>query len=167
MTLAKLQLKPLTCSQTPSIVELDIECLGGLWTGEGYEREIASPNSTLLVLSLSTTPSNDRAKILGVGCLWAILEEAHITILAIKPDYQGRSLGQLLLYSLLQDAVSRSLERATLEVGEENRVALSLYEKFGGGIAGRRKGYYQNGQNALILWRGGLSTPQFQQDLVM
>lgn len=98
--------------------------------------------------------------------MWAILEEAHITILAVKPHYQGRSLGQLLLYHLLTDAVSRSLERATLEVKEKNTVAISLYKKFGF-IVGRRKGYYQNGQDALILWRGGLNTPQFQQDLGM
>jgi len=161
----KLQLKPLAPEQLSSVLEIDRECLGGLWTLDGYQREIASPNSTLLVLSLIRA-SDPKEKILGFGCLWAVLEFAHITILAIKPHYQGRGLGQLLLYSLLQDAVSRSLERVTLEVRSSNQVALSLYEKFGFKIAGRRKKYYQNGEDALILWRGGLHLPQFQQDSI-
>ncbi len=161
----KLQLKPLAPEQLSSVLEIDRECLGGLWTLDGYQREIASPNSTLLVLSLIRA-SDPKEKILGFGCLWAVLEEAHITILAIKPHYQSRGLGQLLLYSLLQDAVSRSLERVTLEVRSSNQVAISLYQKFGFKIAGRRKNYYQNGEDALILWRGGLHRPQFQQDSI-
>ena len=165
MTLSKLELQPLAPEQLSSVLEIDRECLGGLWTLDGYFREIASPNSTLLVLSL-IRESEEQEKILGFGCLWAILEEAHITILAIKPHYQGQGLGQLLLYSLLQDAVSRSLERVTLEVRASNQVALSLYKKFDFKIAGRRKSYYKNGEDALILWRGGLHLPQFQQDLI-
>jgi len=99
VTKALLQLKPLTCSQIPSIVDLDKLCFGGIWTREGYEREITSPNSTLLVLSLSTTGSNDR-EILGFGCLWAILEEAHITILAVKPHASWSIPGTIITLSL-------------------------------------------------------------------
>lgn len=164
MTLSKLILKSLSEEQLTQIVELDAICLGGLWTLDGYRRELESPNSTLLALSLPTEPE----KIIGMGCFWAILEEAHVTILAVHPDYQGRGLGQLLLYYLLKDAVRRKLERSTLEVRESNTVALNLYQKFGFKIAGKRKGYYQKtGEDALILWRGDLAKPQFDRDLAM
>ncbi|MBR8828477.1 MAG: ribosomal protein S18-alanine N-acetyltransferase [Gomphosphaeria aponina SAG 52.96 = DSM 107014] len=161
----KITVKPLTAEQLPQVVALDNLCLGGLWSLEGYQRELASPNSTMLVLSVPTlTPPKE--KIIGLGCLWAILEEAHITILVVHPDYQGQGWGKLLLSSLLQNARERQLERATLEVREGNEVALSLYQKFGFKIAGKRRGYYEKtGEDALILWRGDLAQPTILESL--
>jgi [ribosomal protein S18]-alanine N-acetyltransferase len=98
--------------------------------------------------------------LLGVGCLWAILEEAHITTLAIEPSYQGHKLGQLLLSQLLLSARQRGLTHATLEVRVSNERALKLYQKFGFKSAGERKRYYANGENALILWRSGLQSDE-------
>ncbi|MDJ0727397.1 MAG: ribosomal protein S18-alanine N-acetyltransferase [Prochloraceae cyanobacterium] len=166
MTLLELKLEPLLPEQLLEVVELDRICLGGLWSLDGYQRELDSPNSTLLVISIATGKKSH--SILGMGCFWAILEEAHITIVAVHPDYQGQGFGQLLLYSLLKDAVSRKLERATLEVRAANQPALSLYKKFGFQVAGRRKGYYQKtGEDALILWRGDLQKPKFTADLTL
>lgn len=169
----KLLLKPPHSDLLPQIVELDKTCLGGLWTLEGYQRELESSNSSFFILSIplpSQTDSytNSQEKLIGCGCFWTILEEAHITLLGIHPDYQGQGLGQLLLYTLLKDAVERKLERATLEVRISNEVALSLYEKFGFKIAGKRKKYYQKtGEDALILWRGDLQKPTFTEDLLL
>ena len=86
--------------------------------------------------------------------------------MAIHPDYQSQGFGQALLYALLKSAYQRKLEWATLEVRSSNLVAISLYQKFGFQEAGRRRGYYQDsGEDALILWRGGLQKPEFKQDL--
>ncbi len=148
-------------SDLDELVALDQSCLGGLWTKQGYQRELMSSNSHFWVLSLDLTET-----IIGCGCFWAILEEAHITLLMIDPHYQGQGLGQLLLYGLLRDAVNRNLERATLEVRVSNQPALCLYQKFGFEVAGQRKGYYKKtGEDALVLWRSGLDYPQFQQQL--
>lgn len=186
-----LELKPLTAEQLNAAVELDQLCFGGLWTRSGYERELDSPSSQLLVLetrraskdsgnpgqtSEVLTQSSQWAdfqaapttqnSLLGLGCFWAILEEAHITILAVHPDYQRQGLGQLLLYALLRDAKRRQLEWATLEVKPSNQAALSLYKKFGFTEAGRRRAYYKDtGEDALILWRGGLQAPEFEEAL--
>lgn len=168
MLLTRVRLHPLKEKQLNQVVELDQLSLGGLWTLEGYRRELSSPNSCLLALSMVNNAqiSSVKEKIIGCGCFWQILEEAHITLLAIHPDYQGQGLGKLLLYSLLEDAVKRKLERATLEVRESNQVALSLYKKFGFRIAGRRKKYYPDTEeDALVLWRGDLHHPRFQQEL--
>jgi ribosomal-protein-alanine N-acetyltransferase len=196
MSLIEIKLKPPQTEQLIQVVNLDKLCLGGLWSLEGYQRELSSPNSSLIILSIPTQSesedkqhkesqaalssqswfsSQDRQalcaitpdeQIIGCGCFWAILEEAHITLLMIHPDYQGQGLGQLLLYGLLKDALKRKLERATLEVRVFNEVAIYLYKKFGFAVAGRRKGYYQTtGEDALILWRGDLHQPEFAQEL--
>jgi [ribosomal protein S18]-alanine N-acetyltransferase len=158
MALEKIYLKRPDSEHLPGIVDLDRSSLGGIWTLDGYQRELESPNSHLLILSLPTEPE----RIIGCGCFWAILEEAHITLLAIDPDYQGRGLGKLLLSELLAEAVQRELERATLEVRVSNSVAIALYERFGFQTAGRRKNYYpQTGEDALILWRGDLQQTHF------
>jgi len=151
MTLTQIELKPLQQKQLEEVIELDQLCFGGLWSLEGYQREIESPNSTL---SIITTHINSQEKIIGLGCFWAILEEAHLTILAIHPDFQRQGLGQMLLNHLLEEAIKKGLERATLEVSEHNQTALNLYKKFGFTVAGRRKKYYQaTGADALILWK--------------
>ncbi len=186
-----LKLNPLSVEQLSAAVELDRLCFGGLWTRDGYQRELESPNSQLLALetvagdipsscpnqlsdgltpnsvnsTLITTPTPPNI-LLGLGCFWSILEEAHITILAVHPDYQGQRLGQLLLYALLRKARSLNLEWATLEVKPSNQAALSLYHKFGFTEAGRRRNYYQDtGEDALILWRGSLLKPEFEETL--
>ncbi|MGF1482492.1 MAG: ribosomal protein S18-alanine N-acetyltransferase [Cyanophyceae cyanobacterium] len=157
-----MKLKQLQTEQLEQVVQLDQLCLGGLWSLAGYQREIDSPNSVLLGILASADAAET---LIGMGCFWAILEEAHITLLAIHPHYQRKGLGNLLLCSLLKVAVERQLERATLEVRPSNQAALSLYQKWKFKIAGRRKNYYQHGEDALILWRGNLGQPEFEQDL--
>ena len=157
-----LELKRLSREHLNAVVELDQLCFGGLWTLSGYQRELDSPNSDLLGLFVPAGPHF----LVGIGCFWAILDEAHITILAVHPQYQRQGLGQALLYSLLTLATDCGLERATLEVGASNSAAVSLYQKYGFITAGRRRGYYKNtGEDALILWRGGRQHPEFTQTL--
>ncbi len=193
-----LELRSLTTAQIPAALELDQHALGGLWSWDGYQREIDSPNSDLLVFVGQETegprplvishsllakdkgqrteeePASQHPKsqiqnlpfLLALGCSWAIAGEAHITLLAVDPHYQQQGLGQAMLYALLLAAYQRQLERATLEVRVSNQAALTLYTKFGFREAGRRKRDYQDtGEDALVLWRGGLHHPQFPQEL--
>lgn len=195
-----LNLKPLTSDLLPAVVELDKACFGGLWTLEGYRRELHSPNSDVLVLlpdsdnlrqsgvqservddiqKISPRPpvpasphqytpgsGSPPPSIFGLGCLWAILDEAHITIVAVHPDYRRQGFGQVLLLFLLSLAKQRELKRATLEVRVSNQAGLSLYEKFGFQVAGRRRGYYQDtDEDALILWLGGIQHPEFEKKI--
>ena len=173
-----LQIKHLAAEHLNSAVELDRLCFGGLWSIEGYRRELDSPNSDLLGLwtgeieenetSTGASPLEIPRTFIGIGCLWAILEEAHIIMLAIHPEFQGRGFGQALLWALLKSACDRQLERATLEVRESNLAAVSLYKKFGFKEAGRRKRYYEDtGEDAAVMWRSGLEKPEFQEYLAV
>ncbi|WP_346292521.1 ribosomal protein S18-alanine N-acetyltransferase [Sphaerothrix gracilis] len=158
-----LQLDSLTETDLPQVLELDQRCFGGFWTLAGYRRELASSNSEFVILRLpeaviAPTPSPN---LIGIGCFWRILEEAHITLLGIDPAYQQQSLGALLLGALLQQARQQEMERATLEVRASNQAAQHLYWKFGFQAVGRRRHYYPDGEDGLILWRNGLNQPDF------
>ncbi|MFM7425234.1 MAG: ribosomal protein S18-alanine N-acetyltransferase [Elainella sp.] len=184
-----LLLQPLPHSDLAAAVDLDCRCLGGLWTENGYQREIDSPNSDLFGLYLQshqflqshqslqsqpaleqpnqqlalTRPGQESSILIGLACVWAILNEAHITLLAVDGHYRGQGLGQTLLYALLASAQQRQMEWATLEVRVSNQPAILLYQKFGFEQVGQRPGYYQDtGEAALILWRKGLQKPSFQ-----
>ena len=162
MISSDLKNQSLTTDNLTELLELDKACFDGLWTMEGYLRELESPNSHFLGLF---SPFN-HSELLGMGCFWSILEEAHITILAVHPQYHGQGLGKALLYSLLQTAADLGLERATLEVRDSNYVAISLYQKFGFKTAGKRRGYYKdNNEDALILWLSELQQPHFFKNL--
>ncbi|MEM7578952.1 MAG: ribosomal protein S18-alanine N-acetyltransferase [Cyanobacteria bacterium P01_A01_bin.80] len=162
MDIFELKIQSLSHQHLSAILELDKACFRGLWSKAGYQRELDSPNSEIQGLFSQKTGD----KLLGMGCFWSILEEAHITILAIDAQYHRQGMGTALLYSLIKTARENNLERATLEVRASNLGAISLYEKFGFKTAGRRRRYYKdNGEDALILWLGGIHKPEFAETL--
>ncbi len=154
-----LHLTPLQLEDVDAALALDQAVLGGLWQRGGYEREIESDASDLLALRVD-------AELIGIGCLWAILEEAHITTLAIAPAWQRQGLGRWLLLNLLAAAQVRQLEWATLEVRASNAAAIALYSQLGFSEVGRRKRYYHNPEeDALILWLKRLSSEPIREQL--
>jgi [ribosomal protein S18]-alanine N-acetyltransferase len=149
--------KSISVAEVEAIVSLDRLCFGGLWSIDSYRRELVNENSHFLAVRVDRTQEPETEGIIGFGCFWSILDEAHITLLGIHPQYQGRGLGQLLLCSLLDRAREIEMARATLEVRHSNQGAIHLYEKYGFQIAGRRKKYYQDPEeDGVIMWRGGL-----------
>jgi ribosomal-protein-alanine N-acetyltransferase len=128
-----------------------------MWSLDGYRREWESAKGFLLGL-------RDNDGLRGVGAFWQILEEAHITLLMVHPQYRGRGWGRLLLLALLAEARRRQLERATLEVRASNQVARDLYFSLGFRLAGTRKNYYDDpAEDAQILWLNGLQTPIWER----
>jgi len=163
-----------TPDHIPAMVDFDQRVLGGLWSADGYQREMDSPNSCLRVISSSPLGATSAGtghsasaepELWGLGCYWAILDEAHITLLGILPTHQRQGLGRWLLLHLLEDAWKRSMSRATLEVRISNQRAIDLYESLGFTALGTRKRYYDDGEDALILWQNALKTAAFQENL--
>jgi len=98
--------------------------------------------------------------IVGFAGIWVMLDEAHLTNIAVRRDYQRRGIGELLLLSTLE--LARELEASfmTLEVRVSNTVAQSLYRKFGFTEAGVRPHYYlDNREDALLM-----STPSLNSE---
>ena len=91
---------------------------------------------------------------MGYAGMWIILDEGHITNIAVDPTYRRQGIGQGLLDELTKLAVERGAIAMTLEVRVSNAEAQSLYTKLGFVPRGIRKGYYQdNKEDALIMWR--------------
>lgn len=124
---------------------LDGRSLGGLWSRGQWRTELVDPQRPGLGLWSG-------GGLQAMACGWRILEELHITLVAVDPDLRRRGLGLLVLKALLAEAAAAGAERATLEVAAGNTAARALYQRLGFREAGRRPGYYRNGEDALILW---------------
>lgn len=124
---------------------LDGRSLGGLWSRGQWSTELADPQRPGLGLWAD-------GQLQAMACGWRILEELHITLVAVDPDRRRRGLGLRVLSALLAEAGAHGAERATLEVAAGNAAALALYRRLGFRQAGHRPGYYRNGEDALILW---------------
>ncbi len=96
------------------------------------------------------------------GC-WQILEEAHITNIAVSPDFRRRRIGEALLTAIIKSCYKEKIKYLTLEVRVSNEPAIKLYEKYGFKSLGIRKGYYQdNNEDALIMWTENIFYDKFK-----
>jgi ribosomal-protein-alanine N-acetyltransferase len=99
----------------------------------------------------------------GYAGLWLMVDEAHVTTIAVRPQFRGRGFGELLLVSLAEVAMEIGARWLTLEVRVSNEVAQRLYRKYGFRPAGVRQKYYSDNQeDALIMWTDELSSAAFQ-----
>jgi ribosomal-protein-alanine N-acetyltransferase len=137
------------------------------WSRRAFEYEIQrNPMSHFLVIRARGQPMTPtcHTPLLGYGGFWLIIDEGHVCTLAVKPEWRGRGLGELLLSNLIDRALAVEARTMTLEVRSSNTVAQSLYRKYGFAAAGVRKGYYaDNGEDALIMTTECLTTAGYQR----
>ena len=96
-------------------------------------------------------PDPDRP-VVGYSGFWYILDEAHVSTIAVHPDWRGRSVGEHLFVGMLEHALDLGAVTATLEVRVTNERAQNLYRKYFFEVVGRRRRYYRdNGEDALLM----------------
>jgi ribosomal-protein-alanine N-acetyltransferase len=139
-------------------------------TSAGSETGLLGRLSRLLRGPIEPTPSPaleaELRSIVGYAGLWLMTDEAHITTIAIDPDFQGNGLGELLLVALIDRAKSIGARWLTLEVRVTNEVAQRLYEKYTFKEMGVRRRYYSdNNEDALVMWTDPIDSDVFQETL--
>lgn len=131
---------------------LDRLALGGLWSAEQWHRELTEVRRPVVGLR------EEGGRLMALASGWLVVDELHITAVAVHPDDRRLGLGRRVMTALLNLALEAGAERATLEVSSANLAARALYGSLGFEQAGVRRGYYRNGDDALIQWKN-LNTP--------
>lgn len=90
----------------------------------------------------------------GMVLLRVVADEAEILTIAVRPEARRLGVGRILLEAGLLAAQTLGAGAMFLEVAPSNRAARALYQRLGFVAAGRRRGYYPNGDDALVLRRG-------------
>lgn len=116
------------------------------WGKSSYIQELSNPVAKYFVAKADD-------KIVGFIGTWMILDESHITNIAVHPNYRKQGIASMLLKELLNHCKNQGCVAYTLEVRSGNKAARSLYEKHNFKQDGIRKGYYEdNKEDAILMW---------------
>jgi ribosomal-protein-alanine N-acetyltransferase len=91
--------------------------------------------------------------------------DAHVMTIAVRPERRRQGLGTQVMVALFDAALERSARNLTLEVRASNHGAATLYERFGFAAAGRRPRYYQDEEDAIIMWALDVDRPEARRRL--
>tara|TARA_B100000965_G_scaffold70471_1_gene55641 strand:- start:442 stop:906 length:465 start_codon:yes stop_codon:yes gene_type:complete len=129
-----------------SCLDLDQKSLKGLWTKSQWEKELSHPKRICLGgIDLETQ------KLLGLCTAWIVMDELHITSIAVDPTYQRRGLGKSLISDLIKRSSSVQTNHIHLEVKETNAPAKAFYKSMGFKIQGNRPNFYKDGSDAILF----------------
>jgi ribosomal-protein-alanine N-acetyltransferase len=142
---ADIQFEPLKEENINDIVILEKLSFKDPWTRQSFYDELVNPLAHYIL-------AKNSENVVGYGGFWKILDEAHITNIAVHPEYRRKNVGKNLMRQLILKAKDMQLTKMTLEVRQSNQVAISMYEKFGFVFCGLRPRYYADGENARIYW---------------
>jgi [ribosomal protein S18]-alanine N-acetyltransferase len=187
------RIEPMRLKDIPEVIDIERDSFSMTWPANSYKRELEQNRMARYVvlryepapgeppfnrrvrdprpfpLSLLPNPfergadGGEDAPVVGYGGLWLMVDEAHVTSVAVRPEFRGRGLGQLLMLALFEVALQRSARWVTLEVRMSNKGAQALYKKLGFREAGVRPRYYtDNNEDAVIMWSEELRSPEFR-----
>jgi ribosomal-protein-alanine N-acetyltransferase len=154
----------------PAVTKLDREAFPNMEMPTNFERELKNCLAHYIVACRDelSKPDNewiaDSDSIIGYAGLWVLVGEAHVVNIAVKQDYRGRGIGELLLISLFEMAIDARCNLITLEVRSSNYIARKLYEKYGFTVKGVRPGYYLNNrEDAVIMTVNDIKGGNFEE----
>lgn len=116
------------------------------WSKSSYIQELTNPVAKYFIAKIDN-------KVVGFAGTWIVLDEAHITNIAVHPNYRKQGIASKLLEELLNYCKNKGCIAYTLEVRSSNKAAKALYEKYNFKQDGIRKGYYEdNKEDAILMW---------------
>ncbi len=127
-------------------LDLDRKTLKGLWTKTQWEKELTDPKRICLgVINLKTQ------KLVGLCSAWLVIDELHITSIAVYPLYQRKGIGKFMILELIKRSETLLTNHIHLEVKDTNEPAKAFYKSMGFKVAGNRPNFYKDGSDAIIF----------------
>jgi ribosomal-protein-alanine N-acetyltransferase len=157
---SRFSIRPMATSDIAAVARIERASFSTVWPADAFYNEL----STNKLAHYFVGALEDR--VVAYGGIWVILEDSHVTTLAVDPAFRGRRFGEVLLLALIDEAIERSAAWMTLEVRESNIVAQRLYRKYGFTTVTMRSGYYSDdNESALIMWAGSLRSELYRNRL--
>lgn len=145
-TTKPLRFETLQEAHIPAILEIEKRTNTAPWSERSFRNELNHAHGIFLTAFLA-------GEIVGYGGVWLVVDEAHVTTVAVAEEQRRQGIGQKLMVELLERAKARGMTCSTLEVRAGNHPAILLYEKLGFVRSALRKGYYpDNREDAVVMW---------------
>jgi [ribosomal protein S18]-alanine N-acetyltransferase len=137
----------MTIDDLDEVMDVEVNSFTIPWSREAFFNELTKNQfAQYLIVEVDQ-------RVVGYCGVWIIIDEAHITNIALLPEYRGMKLGEALMAKVLELAREMGAMRVTLEVRVSNERAQNLYRKFGFEEGAIRKQYYtDNMEDALVMW---------------
>jgi ribosomal-protein-alanine N-acetyltransferase len=147
----RLAISPMTPADIRAVMRIEAQSFSTSWPTSAFVSELSDNRLAYYFVG------RQGGEIVAYGGLWVILEDSHITTIAVHPEHRGRKYGEELLRHLLRETIERGASWITLEARASNVIAQNLYRKYGFGTIATRRAYYSdNGENAVVMWAGNL-----------
>ena len=157
MDVLSVKIEPMKKENLDDVIAIEEKAYGQHhWSKDSFMSELANELAKYFC-------AFDGDKLIAYCGCWQILEEAHITNIAVTPEYRQKHVGEALLTTIIEECYKNMAKYITLEVRIGNKPAIGLYEKYGFKSLGTRKGYYQdNNEDALIMWTENIFYDKFK-----
>ncbi len=156
--ITRVDVAPMTAADIPAVVEIERRSFPTPWPRDAYHHELDHNRTAVYMVA-----RRDDA-IVGYAGMWVVMDEAHVTTIAVDPPARGQGIGERLLIALIDRASERGARWIQLEVRRANVVAQNLYRKYGFRDVGVRRHYYSdNGEDAVVMWTGNVWEEEFQR----
>ncbi len=153
-----MEIRLMLASDIPGVHRLESSTFPLPWSETVFRDELEQPGRSYFVAI------DDPGEVAGYAGLLQVLDEAHVTTIAVTPEARGQKLGTRLMLRLIDAALAGGAQHLTLEVRSSNHSAQELYRRFGMAPVGVRKSYYGD-EDALIMWVHEIDQPAFGRRL--
>ncbi len=156
------------------ILETETHAYPKPWSTGVFQSEIDQvKNGSRFYLSARRSPVDAvpnarkqlKGRIVGHAGLWFSHDEAHVTNVAVHPDSRRSGVATALMIALADEAIRRECVAWTLEVRVSSVGAQELYRNFGFVPAGVRKNYYENVEDAIVMWCHDIQEAEYSERL--
>lgn len=142
-----IEYRKMTIEDIPVIVEIEQEAFATPWTQEIFEHEMAGNDYAHYIVAVADD------EVIGHFGMWVVLDECHITNVAVRKHMRGHGIGEALMRKAIELCKANEVRLMTLEVRVSNHTAQNLYRKLGFQDGGIRKNYYTDDhEDALVMW---------------
>jgi len=141
------QIEQMTAQHLRGVHNVESSCFAIPWSLDLFEAELANPAAIYIVAAAGQ-------EIIGFAGMHHVLDEGHVTNIAVLADYRKQGIGDALLCALIDISKQLGIAAITLEVRMGNAAAQRLYGRHGFGFSGIRKNYYfDTKEDAIIMWK--------------
>ena len=145
-TNSDISVRRLSADDLDILLEIEKLSFRAPWSRESYHRELTeNPLARYFGCFLE-------GKLVAFAGFWLILDEGHISNIAVHPLHRKKGFGELLMRQVMIRGLLEGLRWMTLEVRVSNEAARNLYGKLGFRDLGKRRAYYEDGEDAVIMW---------------
>ncbi|MGB3260445.1 ribosomal protein S18-alanine N-acetyltransferase [Paenisporosarcina sp.] len=140
--------RKMTVADIDGVLKIEQEAFSLPWTRDAFVQEMTTNLHAYYLVA-----EDQDQQIVGFCGMWLVMDESHITNVAVTEQVKGQGIGEGLMREAIRVAKENGAVLMTLEVRVSNTIAQNLYRKLDFQNGGIRKGYYSdNLEDALVMW---------------